>query len=87
MSGDTYPEGILIDMSTMENGEGITIAKHCYNAMVKCRCEKILKVLVFDNTNSNSGIHKGSATYLQSYMLEHKIIWAASRKHVLYTLG
>ena len=41
-----------------------------------------MKVLVFDTTASNSGIHKGTAAILERDQLGHKIIWAGCRKHV-----
>ena len=41
-----------------------------------------MKVLVFDRTASNSGIHKGAAAILERDQLGHKIIWAGCRKHV-----
>ena len=58
ISGENYEEGILVDMSGLPNGEGAPLANACYDGMMKCRCGDYVRVLVFDTTNSNSGIHK-----------------------------
>jgi hypothetical protein len=82
VSGKGCKEGLLVDMFSLESGEGITVAGCCHAAMKRCRCDKKCKVMVFDTTSTNSGIHKGAATYLQRDMLGYKMIWAACRKHV-----
>ena len=82
LSGEQYEEGLLVDVSGLPNGEGQTLANVCYDAIVRCHCQDNVKVLVFDTTASNSGIHKGAAAILERDKLCHKIIWAGCRKHV-----
>ena len=82
VSGNDYEEGILVGMSALPNGEGLTVAKVCYDAMVKCKCKDNIRVLVLDTTNSNSGIHKGAAAILERDLLGRKLVWGACRKHV-----
>ena len=82
VSGTDYEEGILVGMSALPNGEGLTVAKVCYDAMVKCKCKDNIRVLVWDTTNSNSGIHKGADAILERDLLGRKLVWGACRKHV-----
>ena len=58
VSGENYEEGIMVDMSSLPNGEGATVANVCYEGILQCRCGDCVKILIFDTTNSNSGIHK-----------------------------
>ena len=82
LSGERYEEGLLVDVSGLPNGEGATLANVCFEAISRCRCQENIKVLVFDTTASNSGIHKGAAAILERDKLCHKIIWGGCRKHV-----
>ena len=38
VSGTNYEEGILVGMTGLPNGEGLTVANVCYDAMVQCKC-------------------------------------------------
>ena len=71
-----------MDVSGLPNGEGQTLANVCFDAIFWCRCLENIKVLVFDTTASNSGIHKGAAAILERDKLCHKIIWGGCRKHI-----
>ena len=82
LSGERYEEGLLVDVSGLPNGEGSTLANVCFEAISRCRCQENIKILVFDTTASNSGIHKGAAAILERDKLCHKIIWGGCRKHV-----
>ena len=82
VSGTNYEEGILVGMTGLPNGEGRTVAKVCYDTMVQCKCKENIRVLVWDTTNSNSGIHKGAAAILERDLLGRKLVWGACRKHV-----
>ena len=82
VSGTNYEEGILVGMAGLPNGEGLTVANICYDAMVQCKCLENIRVLVWDTTNSNSGVHKGAAAILERDLLGRKLIWGACRKHV-----
>ena len=82
VSGEGLEEGFLIDMFSLENGEGITVANYCGSAIERCRLCPNCKVMVFDTPSVNSGIHKGAATIIQRDILGYKLIWAACRKHV-----
>ena len=79
LSGEKYEEGILVEMSGLPDGEGLTLANVCYEAILKCRCEEKVKVMVFDTTSSNTGVHKGGASVLERDKLCRKLIWAACR--------
>ena len=79
LSGEKYEEGILVEMSGLPDGEGMTLANVCYEAILKCRCQENVKVMVFDTTSSNTGIHRGGATILERDKLCRKLIWAACR--------
>ena len=82
VSGTNYDEGLLVGMSGLPNGEGMTVAKVCYDTMVQCKCMDNIRVLVWDTTNSNSGIHKGAAAILERDLLGRKLVWGACRKRI-----
>ena len=77
--GTNYEEGILVGMTGLPNGEGRTVAKVCYDTMVQCKCKENIRVLVWDTTNSNSGIHKGAAAILERDLPGRKLVWGANK--------
>jgi hypothetical protein len=82
VSGTKYEEGILVGITGLPNGEGLTVARDCYDAMVQCKCLENIRVLVWATTNSNSVVHKGAAAILERDLLGRKLIWGNCRKHV-----
>ena len=79
-------EGKLIHVSTLENGNGVTMADKIYDKLKELELDShSFGSMVFDTTASNSGIHRGAATVLEAKLMsneETKLLWFACRHHI-----